>query len=398
MLPALLLLWWAASRGGSSIEVHFSTVRHGDVASTVATNGKVEPAEWSAATAEASGVVRTVGVHRGENVRAGQTLITLDTTAANAELANALAQEEEARTAANVLGQGGKAATVADLTDRIASAREAVEIAQRIYDSDQRLQQQQAATKLQVQTDADALQRAKLNLSALQNQRKTAVTASDRSVADARVRDSQAAVALARHKVQLSVIEAPMNGTVYQFDIKVGAYLAPGTLVALVGDIDEVKVVVYVDEPDLGRIGLNMPISITSDSRPGQKWWGHIDKLPTEIKSVQTRSVGEVTSLIENKNHELLPGVSVNATIVSKVVDNALIVPKAALRRLGSTDGVFKLTGRTITWTPVRTGISDINNVQIVSGLQAGDKVAERVMDPPDAEIKNGIRVRPIVD
>lgn len=396
VLPAALLLWWAFGRGGSAAEIHFASARAATLSSTVPTNGKVEPAEWSAARSEASGVVRSVAVRRGEDVQAGQILLTLDTTAAQADLAAALAQEQQAQSEIGTLQQGGKAATLADLSDRIAGAEKAVEIAQRIYDSDSRLEQEQAATKLQVQTDADTLERAKLNLAAIQNQKRTVVTASDRTVAAARLRDAEAAVALAKHRVELGIVRAPMKGTVYQFDLKVGAYLQPGTLVALVGNIDEVKVVVYVDEPDLGRVGLDMPVTISSDSRPGQKWFGRVDKLPTEIIALQTRSVGEVTSVIDNRGHDLLPGVSVDVTITSKVVKDALVIPKAALRRLGNADGVYKLSSTRLEWTPVRTGISDINNVQILAGLQPGDRVAERVLDPPDAEIKDGMRVKPV--
>ena len=85
--------------------------------------------------------------------------------------------------------------------------------------------------------DADTLERAKLALSAAQDQKRTSVTASDRSVAEARLHDAQAAVAVARHRVDLSVIKAPIAGTVYQLgdgtgsgDIKVGTYLTPAPL------------------------------------------------------------------------------------------------------------------------------------------------------------------------
>lgn len=399
VLPVLFLLgWWIFSRTGSAVVIHASTAKRASLASVAPTNGKVEPAEWSAARAETSGVVRSVRIHQGQNVRAGDILVTLDTTAAKADLAATLAREQEAAVEVNTLGQGGKAATVADLTDRIAGAQTAVQIAQRIYDSDKRLLQQQAATKLQVDTDADALERAKQNLAALRNQRKTVVTTSDQTVAGARLGEARAAVAFAKHRVELGDVKSPMAGTVYQFDLKVGAYLEPGTLVALIGNIDQVKVAIYVDEPDLGRVGLDMPVSITSDSRPGQKWWGKVDKLPTSIVALGTRTVGEVSTTVANPAHDLLPGVSINANIVSKVVKDALVIPKAALRRLGASDGVYKLTGDAIHWTAVQTGISDVNNVQIFSGLALGDAVVDRVVDPSDAEIKDGLRVKAIIN
>jgi multidrug efflux pump subunit AcrA (membrane-fusion protein) len=120
--------------------------------------------------------------------------------------------------------------------------------------------------------------------------------------------------------------------------------------------------------------------------------------MPTEVVALGSRTVGEVTTIVENPNHDLLPGVSVNATIISKVVKDALAIPKAALRTLNGGDGVYKLAGNRIVWTPVKTGISDVNNVEILSGLSKDDKVADRVVEPSDAEIRDGMRVKATFD
>ncbi|MFL6351335.1 MAG: efflux RND transporter periplasmic adaptor subunit [Bryobacteraceae bacterium] len=394
-IPALLLLWWGLDSREPTPEVHFAAARRVTIQSTVSTNGKVEPVEWAAARAETAGVVRTVEVQGGQRVEAGQVLVRLDITAAQSDLAAALAREQEARIDLATLGQGGKAATLANLNDAVRTAQSAVEVAHRNYEAFQRLQAQQAATKLQVQEAKDALDRAKLQLQSAQHQRSTLVTASDRTVAEAKLRDAEAAVALARHRVALSDIRSPLAGTVYQFDIKVGAYLPAGELVALVGKLDRVKVVVYVDEPDLGRVAVNRPVRITWDARPGQEWWGRVDRLPTQVVAQGTRNVGEVTTIVENPNHDLLPGVTVNATVVSAVVKDALAIPKAALRTLRGISGVYRLSGKTVLWTPVKAGVSDVNNVQILSGLRLGDRVAQQ---SGDTEISNDMRVRPVLD
>jgi HlyD family secretion protein len=397
-LPVLLLLWWGLDHREAAPQVHFVAAARIRIESTVSTNGKVEPLEWAASRAETPGVVRAISVQRGQFVEAGQTLVRLDVTAAQTDVAAAQAREQEARAETTTLGQGGKASQLANLTNSIRSAEVAVEVAQRNYDSSQRLLAQQAVTKLQAQDASDALERAKLNLASLEDQRRTLVTTIDKTVADARLHDAQAAVALAQHHVALGDIKAPIAGTVYQFDLKVGAYMQPGELVALIGDLDQMKVTVYVDEPDLGRVSGNLPVTITWDARPGQKWLGRVEKLPTEVIALGTRTVGEVTTIVQNPNHDLLPGVTVNATITSKLVNDALSIPKAALRTLRGANGVYTLHGDTLAWTPVRTGASDVNNVEILSGLQQGDRVADRVVEPSDAEIRNGLRVRALGD
>jgi RND family efflux transporter MFP subunit len=260
----------------------------------------------------------------------------------------------------------------------------------------QRLGAKQAATKLQVQSAKDELEKAKLHLRSLEDQKKTLVTSSDRSVAEAKLRDATAALSLARHRLALSTVKAPTAGTLYQFDLKMGAYLQPGELVGLVGDLDRVKVTVYVDEPDLGRVAKGIPVGITWDARPGKRWWGRVTKMPSEVIALGTRTVGEISTVIDNPDHDLLPGVSVNVLIISKVVKDAVSIPKAALRTIRGVNGVYRLNGDVLSWRPVTTGVSDVNNVQVLSGLANGDKVADRVIEPSDAEIRDGLRVKPV--
>lgn len=394
LLPAALLLWWGLSRRDSAPEIHFSPVVKTTIESTIATNGKVEPGQWAAARAATAGIVSRIDVRRGEKVTEGQPLITLDMHLAQTELEGALARKQEAQAAASSVSQGGKASALASLNDSLQTAKAAVAVAQRNYDSLQRLLPEQAATKLQVDEAKDALERAKLQETSIEDQRRTLVTASDKTEALARVNNAQAAVDQASARLQYGVVRAPLSGTLYQFDIKEGAYLQPGDLVGLVGNLNKVKVVVYVDEPDLGRVALGMPVSITWDGLPGKTWTGHVEQLPSEVISLGTRTVGEVTTIVENPEHDLLPGVTVNVTIISNVVKDATSVPKAALRNMHGENGVYVLEGNRIDWKPVKVGSSDINNVQILSNLSTGEKVADRVIDPSDAELKNGMRVK----
>ena len=394
ILPALLLLWWAIGRSESAPLVHFASVRTATIQSSVSTNGKVEPAHWAAARSETTGVVKSILIERGQEVAAGQALLTLDNVASQSELTAALAKEDEARVDSAILGQGGKPAALATAKAAVNSSKAALDVAQRNYNSMVRLQPQGAATQLQVNESRDALARAKLQQEAAQNQLHTLVTTSDQEVAKAKLKDAQAAVNLAKHRLSLGSIVAPMSGTVYQFDLKGGAYLQPGELVAMVGDLDRMKVTVYVDEPDLGRIKEGMSVDITWDGHPGRTWSGHIDQMPTQIVALGSRTVGEVTTIVDNPNHDLLPGVSINALIVSSIVKDTTVIPKAALRSINGKDGVYKLADRRISWTPITTGASDINDLQIVTGLRPGDLVADRIVDPPDAEISNKMKVR----
>ena len=155
--------------------------------------------------------------------------------------------------------------------------------ARREFEATQRLVAKQAATASDLNTAREAVQRAELQIQSYERRRSALVTVSDRTIADARIRDAQALADAARRRIELSEIRSPMSGTLYQFDIRQGAYLNPGDLVGSVGRLDQLRVVVYVDEPDLGRVAKGMPVTITWDALTGRQWKGTVQKLPTQI-------------------------------------------------------------------------------------------------------------------
>jgi multidrug efflux pump subunit AcrA (membrane-fusion protein) len=183
-----------------------------------------------------------------------------------------------------------------------------------------------------------------------------------------------------------------MDGTLYDFDLKQGSYVNPGDAIAKVGKLDRVRVTVYVDEPDLGKVREGELVIITWDALPGHQWKGKVDKLPTQIVPLGTRQVGEVGCIIENPDRDLLPNANINAEIQASVVDNALAIPKEAIRRQGSETGVLLLQGDRVVWRKVTLGISSYTRSQVISGLSEGDAAAL----PSEKPIQGGSRVQPV--
>jgi HlyD family secretion protein len=117
-----------------------------------------------------------------------------------------------------------------------------------------------------------------------------------------------------------------------------------------------------------------------------------VDKLPTQIVPLGTRQVGEVGCIIENPDRDLLPNANINADIQATVVDNALAIPKEAIRRQDSETGVLLLQGDRVVWRKVNLGISSYTKSQVLSGLMEGDAAAL----PAEKPIQNGSRVQPV--
>lgn len=394
---AAILSWLLLSRRNKPPDVTFAKVTRERIVSTLTTNGKVEPIQWASARAEAAGSVERVFVQRGQKVSKGTALVQMESRQPAADLASAQARIEQARAELDVLKAGGRTADISAIESSLASARQELAAAQRDLDSLQRLQVRGAATGVEVTASKDRVDRAALQIQALEARRRTLVSAPDRTAAEARLREAESSANLARQHVALTTVRAPIDGVVYQIGsdsagLRVGSYLNPGDLVANIGKLDRVRVIVYVDEPDLGRVDAGLPVTITWDAMPGRTWSGAVEKTPTEVVPLGTRQVGEVQCVIDNPDLDLLPGTNINAAIRSKVVDSALTIPKEVVRRESGRTGVFALgADDKIFWRDVQLGISSITRVQATSGLKEGDSVAIS----SDRPLKNGMKVTP---
>jgi len=233
---------------------------------------------------------------------------------------------------------------------------------------------------------------AEMGIEALEKRRAALVTQSDKTVALARLRDAEAAVELARSHIAQTTIRAPMAGVVYGLAVHPGAYLDIGDMVANVGRIERLRVRVFVDEPELGRVQEGQPVTIDWDALPDRAWEGRVERKPAEIVALGSRQVGEVLCTIDNPGRVLLPGTNVDAHIHTATVESALTIPKECLRRDANGVGVFALRGNRLEWQPVQTGVASVTRVEIRGGLAEGGAVAL----PTEMTLHNGEIVQPL--
>ncbi len=145
-------------------------------------------------------------------------------------------------------------------------------------------------------------------------------------IAQARARLAQAvaAVELARTRLGYATLVAPLNGVVLSHNIEAGEYVAAGTPVVTVGDLDDLWVRVYINETDLGRVKLGQPADVTTDTYPGKVYQGRVTFISSQAeftpRSVQTQKervklVYRVKIDLPNPDRELKPGMPADAAI-----------------------------------------------------------------------------------
>ncbi len=389
LLLAAAVVFWAYTKKNEPPKVSFAKVKRETLVSTLITNGKVEPLTYAAVRVDTAGLVVNLPVKEGQRVAKGALLAELNAPGLQAQLTAALARVEQAKADLDNIERGGRKSDLAEIESGMERAKLDHEAAVRDYNALRRLEEKQAATREQVASARGKLRQTEIEIESLGRKRAALVVSSDRAVAEAKLRDAEASVQLARQRIAGTSIHSPLAGVLYSLPIRQGAYLNLGDLVGNVGVLDRLRVRVYVDEPELGRVAVGLPVNITWDAAPGQHWKGTVEQMPIAIQPLGTRQVGEVPCTIENPGHELVPGTNVNAEIQASVVAGALTIPKEALRRDAAGFGALTLAGDSVRWRAVKAGASSISRVQILEGAAEGDAVAL----PTDFTLRDGVKV-----
>lgn len=383
---------WLFLRASRPPETPFARPRIETIESAIATNGKIEPASWMAVRAETAGLIAKVPVERGQRVKKGQRLAAMDAREARAALAAAEARIAQARAEIATLERGGRPSDVAIVDADLARAELERSQAQRDLASIERLIAKRAATQVEADAARDRIDRANAQIAAAQAKRKALVHAGDLESARARLADAEAAAKLARERIALGEFAAPMPGIVYELAVRPGDYVQAGAPIASVGDVDGVRAVLYIDEPDLGRVKMGLPVTISWDALPGREWTGAVDRVPSQVTPLGTRQVGEVVCRLDNPGGALLPGTNINAAIRTGRAEAALTIPKEALRREGGVAGVYVLDGTRIRWRPLKLGLASVARAEVIEGLSKDDAIAL----PAGQALTDGAPVTPV--
>lgn len=144
------------------------------------------------------------------------------------------------------------------------------------------------------------------------------------TIAEARVRERRAALALAETRLGYAVLTSPVAGVVLSKAIENGEYIVPGTTIVTVGNLENVWLRAYIDETDLGRVKVGQAARIATDTYPGKFYSGKVAFISSEAeftpKSVQTakervKLVYRIKIDVPNSNMELKPGMPADAVI-----------------------------------------------------------------------------------
>ena len=180
-------------------------------------------------------------------------------------------------------------------------------------------------------------------------------------------------------------ITAPISGTIIEKDAKVGDAVKTGDTLCIVYDLSYLEMSINVDELQISSISVGQQVQITADAVPDKTYVGTVTRVSMKGASNGGTTTYPVSIRIDDTDG-LRPGMNANAEIVVAEAKNALVVPNAAVVRgsyvLVTKDAPSAANADTameapegFVYVPVKTGVSDDDYTQIVSGIQEGDTI-----------------------
>ena len=180
-------------------------------------------------------------------------------------------------------------------------------------------------------------------------------------------------------------VTSPISGTIIEKDAKVGDAVKSGDTLCVIYDLSYLEMGINVDELQISSLTVGQKVQITADAVQDKNYVGTVTRVSMKGTSNGGTTTYPVTIRIDETDG-LRPGMNANAEIVVAEAANALTVPNAAIVRGGyvlvTQDSPSASKADTTMEAPegfvyvaVKTGVSDDDYTQIVSGIQEGDTI-----------------------
>ena len=356
------------------------------ISTTISATGTLEPVDQVEVGTQVSGDIAKINVDFNSKVKKGQIIAELDKSKLKATL------------------------TQAEIAFR--SAETDYRYKESTYNRVKKLSESHSASAVELETAEYNMNSAKLSVERSQNE-----------------------VNQARLNLSYATIKSPIDGVVLKRAVEVGqtvaASMSTPTLFVIAKDLSQMKVMAAVDEADIGQVKQGQRVTFTVDAFQNETFNGSVQEVrlnPTTTSNVVTYTV-VITA--ENPEQKLLPGMTATCTIVTQEITDAIAIPVKALKFTPadgtpmaeppkgmrpphgeSGDSTFagdfpkgdfkkgdfspmppksfkkradgKKPSGNLVWVsidgkaaprPVKTGISDGVNIQILKGLSVGDSV-----------------------
>ncbi|MFA3793090.1 efflux RND transporter periplasmic adaptor subunit [Aliiglaciecola sp. SL4] len=219
-----------------------------------------------------------------------------------------------------------------------------------------------------------------INLQEAQRQLKRIVNLAKSSVASQQLLDEQQAkvktlraqIEVANAQLSELTLSAPFTGKLGIRMVSEGAYVTPEDVITTLDDLRKVKVDFNISESHLPSLSQGQKVKAYSVAYPDEIFIGEIRSVNSRVDA-NTRSI-QVRALIDNPDLKLLPGMLLQINLQKQVL-KSLVLPEKAIIPNEDKQFVFVIEGDKVQLKEVKVGLRRPGIVQILSGLEEGQKV-----------------------
>jgi HlyD family secretion protein len=183
-----------------------------------------------------------------------------------------------------------------------------------------------------------------------------------------------------------NIISSPINGTILEKLVNEGDPVVPltsyqaGTPLLTLAPMDELIFKGTVDEIDVGKLHEGMTADLKIGALPDTKLKGKLSKISPKARKEDNTTLFDIEiEVTESNGTELRAGYSANADVIINQKDSVLVIPERLISFTGDTARVeVQDSAGLIDTVEVKVGLSDGLNIEVAEGLALGDQVVER--------------------
>lgn len=424
---------------GTKVTAEKATVRN--IIEVVNASGKIYPEVEVKVSPDISGEITELTVAEGDTVKKGQLLARIYADVYNIQRSQAANGVAQSQAQVNI-----SQAQVSNSQAALDALKAQQEQAQRNYSMQKKLFDEKVISANEFNVADANFKTAKANYNAAMQ----GIRGGQASVQSARAGVQSARDNLAKANTDLgrTSIVAPMDGVVSLLNVKKGEKVAGnsfnvGTEMLRIADMDKIEIRVDVGENDVPKVKLGDSALVSVDAYSERKFKGIVTQIASSNNGAASSALGAATTdvtqykvyirIIKESYADLLgkgsfpfrPGMSASADIQTKTQRNVITVPINAVttrdkndslgtdkKKVAATDNIVekntpeddiavvvfvKGADNKVTRMTVKTGIQDINYIEITTGIKAGDEVITGPYDVVSKTLKKGTQVK-VVD
>jgi HlyD family secretion protein len=414
-----LAVYWGRSRFQPYDLEQFTTVaRVEPLTVRMSASGRVKPSQTVNLSPKNAGIVEELYVEQGDRVSQGQLIARMRSQDIIAQIDQGQAAVAEAEANLTLTRQGPRpqeiaqaAATVEAAQAQVLDAQARLELARGELGRNQALFERGAISRTTLDSVEREQRSARAGLEQSQARQREAQSRlqdlqhlpEPAAVAQAQARLEQAQAQLRASQIRLAEnqIRAPFAGTITQKFATAGAFVTPttsaselssATSTAIIALAQDLEVLAEVPEANINLVELGQPVEVVADAFPEETFVGRVTLIAPEAIERQNVTLFQVRIALDSGKIRLRSNMTVTVAFIGDQLAEALVVPTVAVVTQGGQTGVLvPESGNNLAFQPVTLGPQVGEKIQILSGLQAGDRV---FIDLPPGKSLDRLTVR----